>query len=369
MQEKNKMNKFIYLDAAASYLKSDAVISVQTDFLRNKYANAGRGVCARAVAVDDMVDNVRKKIAKFMNADAESIVFTYGTTDAINRIVHILNVGSDAVVGVSDLDHHSARLPFQMAGAKISECPLDKNLNIDIYNIPHVDVLVVTAMSNVIGVPQNVADIVSNARQKNPNVIVVVDAAQYVVHESIDVQKWDADFVVWSGHKIGADTGVGVMYIKNPNRFMSDKFGGGMLNGVSEKGTLYFVGAPHVFEAGTLPLTQIVGLGVAVDEIKDNRPDIGLIKYLYDAMQKIKHVKIISGRDGCLLTFVVDNMHALDFGALIGAHNICVRVGNMCASWIHHRLNISASIRVSVGAYNTHQEIDDFISVVQRIVK
>ena len=350
-------------------LKSDVVIGAQTDFLSNHYANAGRGVCARVEYVDDMVSGVRCRVAEFMNADAENIVFTSGATDAFNRIVNIINLNSDMGVAVSDLDHHSARVPFEMSGAKIVVCPLDESLNIDTDKIPLADVLIITAMSNVLGVPQDVVKIINAARQKNPNVIAIVDAAQFVVHESIDVKKWDADFVVWSGHKIGSDTGVGVMYIKNPNRFRPDKFGGGMINSVSINGKISFVPAPDVFEAGTMPLTQIVGLGVAIDEIEKNRPDLNLIKYLYDELKKIERVKIITSRDAAILSFVVDGMHVLDFGALVGAHNVCIRVGNMCASWIHHKLKIDGSIRVSVGAYNTLDDINIFLDVVRGIIK
>lgn len=369
MQEKNKMNKFIYLDAAATMLKSERLVDAQAEFLREKYANSGRGVCARVGAVDDMVRDVRNAVARFMNAKYENIVFTSGTTDAINRIVNILKPTPDLVVAVSDLDHHSARLPFQMSEAKIVVCPLDSDLNIDVDNIPCADVFVVTAMSNVLGVPQDVAKIVRKAREKNPNVVVVVDAAQYVVHDKIDVLAWDADFVVWSGHKIGADTGIGVMYIKNPSRFTPDKFGGGMVNTISRDGVAHFMSPPECFEAGTLPLTQIAGLRVAIDEIQNNRPDLNLIKYLYDELKKIESVKVITSRDARMLTFGIDGMHVLDFGAIAGVKNICVRVGNMCASWIHQKLNLDGTIRVSVGAYNTKDDIDTFIDIVQGCVK
>ncbi len=363
------MNKFIYLDSAATMQKSESVINAQAEFLREKYANSGRGVCARVGAVDDMVCSVRASVAEWMNASVENIVFTSGTTDGMNRIVNILKPNKNTVVAVSDLDHHSARLPFQMSGAKMVVVPLDKDLNIDINNIPYADIFVVTAMSNVLGMSQNIQEIVRKACEKNPNVIVIVDAAQYVVHDEIDVKKWEADFVVWSGHKIGADTGVGVMYIKNPSRFAPDKFGGGMVNTVSQDGSVQFMQAPECFEAGTLPLTQIAGLWVAIDEIKNNRPNSNLIKYMYDKLSKIEHVKIITNRDATMLSFVIDNMHVLDFGVIVGAKNICVRVGNMCASWIHRYLNLDGSIRVSVGAYNTIDDIDKFVNVVQEIVK
>lgn len=363
------MNKFIYLDTAATMQKSERLIDAQAEFLREKYANSGRGVCARVAAVDDMVHDVRHAVARFMNAKSENIVFTSGTTDAINRIVNILKPNDNTIVAVSDLDHHSARLPFQMSGAKTVVVPLDKNLNIDTKQIPYADIFVVTAMSNVLGVAQNIPEIVRRAREKNPNVIVVADAAQYVVHENIDVIAWDADFVAWSGHKIGADTGIGVMYIKNPSRFMPDKFGGGMVRTVSRDGIANFMSPPECFEAGTLPLTQIAGLGVAISEIQGKRVDLNLIRYLYDELSKLERVKILTRRDAVMLTFVIDGMHVLDFGAIAGAYNICVRVGNMCASWIHRVLNIDGSIRVSVGPYNTKDDIDAFIDVVRGCVK
>lgn len=369
MQEKNKMNKFIYLDSAATMLKSDKLIESEALFLREKYANSGRGVCGRVAVVDDMVLGGRKRAAEFINADVENIVFTSGTTDAFNRIVNILKPNVNTVVAVSDLDHHSARLPFQMSGAKIVVCPLDSDLNIDINRVPYADIFVIIAMSNVLGMPQDVATAVAAVRQKNPDVIIVVDAAQYVVHDEIDVKKWDCDFLAFSGHKIGADTGVGVMYIKNPLRFLPDKFGGGMVSTIARDGAVRFMSPPECFEAGTLPLTQIVGLHVAIDEIVANRPDLNLIKYLYDELSKFERVKILTNRDARMLTFTVEGMHVLDFGALVGAKNICIRVGNMCASWIHQYLNLDGSIRISIGAYNTIDDINTFVDAVKGILR
>ncbi len=362
------MNKIIYLDAAASYPKPGTVIEAEVDFLQNKYANAGRGVCARAGAVDVMVDGVRECVADFIGAKKNNIVFTSGTTAAMNMIARMLNLDAGKTVAVSDLDHHSARLPFVQTGARIVLCPLDDNYNIDSKNIPYADVVVITAMSNVIGMPQDVAAIVGCAKLKNPNVITVVDAAQFVVHSEIDVEKWGCDFLCFSGHKIGADTGVGVMYIKNPDNYKPVFFGGGMVNKIVG-GDIIYNSAPDVFEAGTLPLTQIAGLKNAIADIKKNRPDLNLIKFMYDELSKIEKIKILSGRDSALLTFVVDGMHALDFGALIGTRGVCVRVGKMCASWIHQIMGVPGSIRISVGAYNSKDEVKTVIGYIKEIIK
>lgn len=368
------MNKIIYLDAAASALKSEAVIAAQTKFLRNSYANTGRGVCARAVAADKMLDDSREYIAHFIGAEsANRVIFTSGTTDAMNRIVGIV-CGSYNIntVAVSDIDHHSARMPWEnivrKGQAKLVKIPLTKNYDLDYKNMPVADVVVITAMSNVLGVPQDVKSIVGAARKKNPDVITIVDAAQYVAHEPIDVRLWGCDFMCFSGHKIGADTGVGVMYIKNPDLFLPDKFGGGMFQSVS--GDDWDIDlSPNKFEAGTLPLTQIAGLPVAIKEWGAWSGGADIVSYMYDELSKIPRIKLLTARDAKIISFIVDDMHVLDFGALIGANNICVRVGNMCASWIHDIMGITGSIRISVGPWNTMDDAITAVNVIKKIVK
>ena len=379
------MNNIIYLDSAASALKSESVIAAECDFLRHDYANAGRGICARASNVDDMVANARERVARFINARPDQIVFTSGTTDGMNRIVHIIN---DCVCGtgiknktvmVSDLDHHSARLPFELLYdsdlCKIVLCPMDDKYNLMCSDLPRADVFVITAMSNVMGMAQDVAGLIAAARRKNPDVITVVDAAQYVVHNEIDVQKWDCDFMCFSAHKIGADTGLGIMYMKNPERWVSpDKFGGGMISKITGSAVEHNVmfqweNAPAKFEAGTLPVTQIIGLPAAMDYLSANRPNLDLIKYLYDRLSKNPRIKIITPRDATLLTFYVDGMHILDFGALVGARGLCLRVGNMCASWIHRALGVAGTARISVGSMNTINDVMRAADIIESVVK
>ncbi len=370
------MKQFVYMDAAASWLKPQSVIESEADFLANSYANAGRGICARAGHVDTLVDESRKTVADFINSDKENIVWTSGTTDAINRIVNILkNTYSDKIltVAVSDLEHHSARLPFEMwannSGCNIVVMPLDKELNIDKDNLPLADVYVITAMSNVIGVAQDVELIIQSIRKINPNAITIVDAAQFVVHNKIDIKKFDCDFLVFSGHKIGADTGVGVMYIKNPEVWNVDKFGGGMVNRIMDDGSVLLNKSPEKFEAGTLPLTQIIGLKSAIKYLSDWKSGHDLIEYMYDELSKIERIKIFTKRDASMISFIVKDMHVIDFGAMIGAHDICIRVGNMCASWIHKKLNIDGSVRISVGPWNTMEDAKSVVDVIKEILK
>ena len=368
------MNKIIYLDAAASSLKSESVIAAQNDFLRKSYANTGRGVCARASAADKMLLDAREYVARFIGAEsANQVIFTSGTTDGMNRIVNIVRASRDVKkIAVSDIDHHSARMPWEnivRSGlATLVKIPLTENYDLDYQNMPVADIVVITAMSNVLGVVQDVKSIIAAARSKNPNVITIVDAAQYVAHSPIDVRAWDCDFMCFSGHKVGSDTGVGVMYIKNPDAFLPDKFGGGMVQTISGE-TWNIDSSPNKFEAGTLPLTQIAGLPVALEEWRKWSGATEIISYIYDELSKLPRVKLLSVRDAKVISFVVDNMHVLDFGALIGANNICVRVGNMCASWIHSIMGIDGSIRISVGPWNTMEDAETVIKVIKGIVK
>lgn len=372
------MKRIVYMDAAASWLKPQSVIESEVDFLTNCYANAGRGICERAGQVDALIAKSRKSVADFIGAGPDNIVWTSGATDGLNRIVNILTTQPSYSVSssfaVSDLDHHSARLPWEnlLRRGQIAKefvVDLDENLNIKLNSIPKTDFLIITAMSNVLGISQDVASIIQAARQKNPDVITIVDASQYVVHEKIDVKKWNADFVVFSGHKIGADTGIGVLYIRDIKKYYPDKFGGGMVNRVLDDGNLMLNENYGKFEAGTLPLTQIIGLQTAVQDLSKWHGATDLVQYMYDELSQMSHIKMLTNRDSAVISFVVDNMHPLDVGGMLGANNICVRVGNMCASWIHKRLNLIGSVRISVGPWNTQEDAEYVIKTIRGMVK
>lgn len=367
------MNKIIYLDAAASALKPQTVIDAERDFLEKSYANTGRGVCARAAAADEMLGNSRKAVADFIGAKPDQVIFTSGTTDAMNRIVNIVCGTKDVkTVAVSDIDHHSARMPWENVArnghAELVKLPLTENYDIDVKNIPNADVMVITAMSNVLGIPQDVKNIIKSARQQNPNVITIVDAAQFVAHSAVDVRDLDCDFLCFSGHKIGADTGVGVMYIKSPNDWSPDKFGGGMVQSISGNDWNIDV-SPNKFEAGTLPLTQIAGLPFAIDAWREWSGGNDITSYIHKELSKMPRIKLLTKENAKIISFVIDGMHVLDFGTLVGAAGVCLRVGNMCASWIHGLIGIPGSVRISVGPWNTMADAEHVVDIIREIVK
>ena len=364
------MNKFVYVDASASWLKPKELIAVQSDFLQNMYANAGRGVCLRAGNVDKLIQDSRKVVADFIGAKPQNIVWTAGTTDSLNRIVNIIKNtinNKNIVVAVSDLDHHSARLPFEKYFENVVVMPLDEKLNIDVNGVPYADVVVITAMSNVLGQGQDVKSIVRAAKNKNPNVITVVDAAQSVVHSKINVVDMDCDFLCFSGHKIGSDTGVGVMYIKNINAWNVDKFGGGMVTRITDS-DIVLNHAPEKFEAGTLPITQIIGIPTAIQYHNNWDGGKDLINFMHNELSKVKNIRLLTTPDACMVSFVPVHLYMLDFGALVGARGVCLRVGNMCASWIHKKLNVDGSARISVGPWNTIEDAEYVVNVIKDVV-
>jgi cysteine desulfurase/selenocysteine lyase len=361
------------------------VIDAQLDFAQNNYASAGRGVCERADNADKMVARARSAAAGFIGAEPRQIVFTGGATDGLNRIPRILEKSSalsaHARVLVSNLDHHSARMPWEELRREgkcaIEVCPLDKEHSLAPELVgKKCDVFVLTSMSNVLGSRQDIKKIIAAARRGNPDIKIIADASQSVVHEIADVRKWDVDFMVFSAHKIGADTGLGVMYMKEPEKWLPDKFGGGMVSrasgGPTENESRWtLMPPPHNFEAGTLPLTQLAGLPEAIRSHESEAGDNirNMTDYLRCELSKIPRIKFVSPKDAALLTFIADGMHALDFGAMMGARGVCLRVGNMCASWLHRHLGLEGTIRISAGPWNTMEDMEETAKIIKKITK
>ncbi|MDR2685948.1 MAG: aminotransferase class V-fold PLP-dependent enzyme [Rickettsiales bacterium] len=355
----------IYADSAASALKPEVVIAAELDFIRNHYANAGRGICRRAEASDAVVARARAATAEFMGAaGADNIIFTHGASEGLNRVANMLNLSPDDVVIASDLDHHSARLPFMMR-ARVEPCALDKDFNLDAEWLRarcargDVRAVVITAMSNVLGMPQDVKKLVVAAQ----GAFTLVDAAQYAAHSDIDVADWGADAVAFSAHKVYGGTGLGVLYLKNPSALKSDMIGGGSIAWVDGDKWEPAASAAR-FEAGTLPLVQLAGWPIAMEYAKKNSVH-NLTERLRAGLAEIPNVRIISPNGAALTTIYHEKTHALDLGSRLGAKGICCRAGTMCASWIHKKLALPATLRFSLGAWNDDADVDAILEALQ----
>jgi selenocysteine lyase/cysteine desulfurase len=368
MKQDFKLFSGIYADSAASALKPDIILNTELDFVNNYYANSGRGLCYRAMRTDKMVDDARISVAEFMNAAPEQIIFTHGATDGLNRIANMLNLKSDDVVIVSNIDHHSARLPFEKLArqgrCKIEVCPLTENMDIDFKWLQQrigrggVRAAVITMMSNVIGRAQQLPQL---------DTFTILDCAQYVVHSDTDVKKLDCDALVFSAHKIYGGTGLGILYLKNPELFESDFIGGGTVSKVYDHDWELVSGVER-FEAGTLPLVQISGLPAALKYSKESREYVAnLTQKLYSKISELPNIEMISKPESSLVSFNINGVSALDVGAKLGVSKICVRAGTHCASWIHNVLDINGSVRISLGAWNDETDVENISDKIKGI--
>ncbi len=372
-----------YFDWASSCLKPLKIIDSEIDFLKNSYSPVGRGSYPIANNANAKIDTIRESVRSFINADSKNqIVFNSGTTMGLNTAAMMIRqkISPDSIVVVSDLDHHSLRLVWEnfakLGLCKLWVCPINSNGTLDLVALEkkvkndNVAVACITAMSNTFGVKQDLKKISRILK----NVISVVDFAQWVAHEKVDVS--DFDFACFSGHKIYADSGVGVLYIKNPEDYNPVIFGGGMVRSVSEK-SIAFENPPHKFEAGTLPVSQIISLGASVDFISEfgykkiKSHTENLSAELVAELKKIKGIKFLNPdiKNEPVIAFNVKNISPLDLAALLGLNGVCVRAGNHCAGWIHNYLKINSSLRFSLGLGTDENDVLKAITEIKKAIK
>ena len=384
--ENNSDEPIIYLDNAATTQKPKPVLDSLIEFYSKNNSNIHRGVYRLAENATDQFENVRKSISSFINSeDSSQIIFTKGTTESINLVAYswgrkFLKQGDEILI--SEMEHHSNIVPWKM----VSECTGAKLKFIPINNIGELDepikyinkktkLISIIHQSNVLGTINNLDEIITCAR--NYNCKVLIDGAQSISHMSIDVRKMGCDFFVFSGHKMMAPTGVGVLYAKRELLEMMDPFltGGEMINSVTKEDVSYNI-LPWKFEAGTPNIAQVIGLGSAIDYIRK----IGLDKIknqcnflLNTAINKISKIDGISiygnsKNKGPIITFNIENVHPYDLAQLLDQKNICIRAGHHCTQPLMNRLNISSSARVSFYIYNTEDEIDILLDGINKSI-
>lgn len=378
--------KIIYLDSGASAQKTLSVIESMDDFYSKSYANIHRGLYPLSENASVIYDEVRKKVANFIGArDVSEIIFTKGTTDSINLVASSFSslfVSGDEVI-VSEIEHHSNLLPWKnledTKGVVLKYLPVLDNGEFDydwlLHNISEKTKLVcVSGQSNVIGLKNDIAKICKIAHSKGAKVLV--DGAQLTVHFEVDVSSWDVDFYAFSAHKIYGPTGVGVLYGKKELLSLMPpyQFGGDMVESVSLDKVVY-KDIPFKFEAGTPPIVEVVGLGYAIDFLRDigmdniEREGYELTQYALEKLSKIDGIKFISSENSnSIISFVIDGVSVFDVGMMLGQKGICVRVGKHCAEPLHNRFGVENSIRISLGIYNDKNDIDEFILALENIL-
>lgn len=379
-------HKLVYLDNAASAQKPNQVIDGTADFYRTSYANVHRGLHHLSNAATDAYEAARGKIAKFLGASSDQeIVFTRSVTEALNLVAHglgeSLQEGDEIILSI--MEHHSNIVPWhflrETKGAVIKWVPVkpDGSFDLDAFEAlvtERTRIVSLTHMSNVLGTVtpvRAVADILSS----RDDVTFVVDGAQGAVHLPVDVQALGCDFYAITGHKLYGPSGIGALWGKAEKLADLPPYmgGGEMIDEVREDGMTY-APPPARFEAGTPPIAQAVGLGLALDYIEGLGRDAiaahegELAAYAMQQIRQINAVRIIGEAQGkgAIITFEVEGAHAHDVSTLMDRSGVAVRAGTHCAQPLLKRYGITSSCRASFGVYNTHEEVDAFIEALKK---
>ena len=373
----------IYLDNAATSLKPRTVIASIQDYYNNYSANAHRGDYDLSLQVDYKYEETRNLVKNFINAKkSKEIIFTSGTTDSLNKIIFgyfkdYLNDNDEVLLTKSE--HASNVLPwFELASLKslrINYIPLD-NLELTLENVKktiteRTKVISIAHITNVVGDMRPIKEIIEYAHSKG--ILVIVDGAQSVAHLKVDVQDLDIDFLAFSAHKMLGPTGVGILYGKECllNNIKPIIFGGGMNASFQFDGTRVYSELPHLLEAGTPNIAGIIGFGetikylntIGMDKITEYEKQ--LKKYAVEKLKKVKDIVIYNeNSESGIITFNIKDIFAQDLAIYLNKYNICVRAGNHCAKILKDDLGIKNTCRISLYFYNTKEEIDYLVKVL-----
>ncbi|MFP1983507.1 cysteine desulfurase SufS [Lonsdalea quercina] len=377
----------VYLDSAASSQKPQSVIDRELYFYRNEYAAVHRGIHTLSARATTAMEDVRTLTASFINAEsAEEIVFVRGTTEAINLVANsygrtFMQPGDNVVI--TGMEHHANIVPWQMLaqthGIEIRVLPLTADGELDVALLPELldertRLVSVTHISNVLGTVNPVQDIVRLAHSVGAKVLL--DGAQAIMHEPVDVQALNCDFYAFSGHKIYGPSGIGVLYAKHAllQAMPPWEGGGSMIREVSlTKGTTY-ADAPWRFEAGSPNTAGIMGLGAALDYVSAigreaiHRYETDLMQYAVSALKTVPTL-ILYGpeqRQG-VIAFNLGQHHAYDVGSFLDQYGIAIRTGHHCAMPLMEHYGVSSMCRASLAVYTQREDIDRLVAGLQRI--
>lgn len=377
----------VFLDSAASTQKPACVLEGLNQFYATSYANVHRGSCDLANEATIAYEEARQKIAAFIHTDAKQVIFTKGATESINLVASgytfMLKKGDEVLV--SEEEHHANFVPWQQAcvrsGATFKTFKILPSGQVDMEDFKRqlsrkTKIVAITQLSNVLGVVNPISEMVRMAHAVGAKVLI--DGAQSVAHLPVNVQKLGCDFFAFSGHKLYAPTGIGVLYGKKEALEMLPpyQFGGDMIREVTVAKTT-FADLPNKFEAGTPPFAEAIALGYAVDYLnqfgmeKIAQEEADLTKYLVEQLLKIDKIEILGNPElkNGIVSFVIKGIHPSDIAFALAKQHICVRVGHHCAMPIHKCFHQSVSIRVSLGLYNDKSDVDILIEALNKAIR
>ncbi len=378
-----------YLDNAATEQRPSVVLEAVRDFYERFNANPLRGLYSLAYDATEHYENSREKVAQFIKAPKTSeIVFTRNTTESINLVAYSYGLNflhEDDEILITISEHHSNILPWQMVakktGAKLKylECEPDGSYSLDKLKdsvTEHTKLAAMAQVSNVLGSENPVKELCTLVHSNGG--VVLIDAAQSAPHMAIDVTELDCDFLAFSGHKMMAPMGIGVLYGKEALLEKMPPFlsGGEMIEYVTRDDATY-AELPHKFEAGTVSAGDAVGLSAAIDYIESigidaiHERETELTKLLFEEMQAIPHVNIIGSADyrnhSGIVSFTVDGVHPHDISAILDEDKVAIRAGHHCAQPLHAFLGVRSSARASLAFYNDEDDIERFIQSLKTL--
>jgi len=386
LNEKVNGQPLVYLDNGATSQKPQMVIDAIDNYYQHVNSNVHRGAHALSDKATELFENARKKVKHFINAkNREEIIWTRGTTEAINLVAQTwgrANIKSGDEIIVSTLEHHSNIVPWQIlceqVGATIKPIKIKDNGALDFEHFQSIisnktKLVAVGHISNALGVINPVEKIIKLAHENQARVLI--DGAQAAPHLTIDVQKLDCDFYAFSGHKMFAPTGIGVLYGK---QFLLEEMppyhgGGEMIEKVSFSGTTYNK-LPYKFEAGTPNIEGSIAMGAAVDYLNQfDRLELAayemeLINYATEKAKEIPQMKIIGAdcNKTSVLSFIIEGCHSQDIGMILDQQGIAVRTGHHCAMPLMDALGLNGTIRASFSFYNTKSEVDKLFVALEK---
>ncbi len=383
----------IYLDNAATSQKPRQVLDALNEYYERHNANVHRGVHVLAEEATALYEGARDKVAAFINAPSrDEVIFTKNASESLNLVANMLGwadepyrVDADAEIVITEMEHHSNIVPWQLlsqrTGAKLKWFGLTDEGRLDLSNIDELitektKIVSFTLVSNLMGTVNPVEAIVRRAQAVGA--LVLIDASQAAPHMVLDVQALEADFVAFTGHKMLAPTGIGVLWGRQ--ELLEDLppfLGGGEMIETVTMGSSTYAPAPHKFEAGTPPIAQAVGLGAAIDYLTNIGMDKiaahehTLTEYAVTRLQEVPDLRIIGPRTavdrGAAISFVLGDIHPHDVGQVLDEQGIAVRVGHHCARPVCLRYGIPATTRASFYLYSTPSDVDALIDGLQHV--